>query len=464
MTRATGIYGAPMNGPTTPAWALRLTDLLGARPDQVGEQHLQRLVDGSVREDADLDFKQERYGNTDSDKRDLAGDIAAMANHRGGLLIIGIRDENDVAVERTAVELVDGEEARIRQIAAGNIAPHLTFDVRVLESEDDASTGYYVLIVPPSGLRPHAVRQDRNLRYPRRDGTTTRWLSEPEVADAYRDRFTVATDQAADIAQVLDDGRRAIERTGDAALVVAVVPTGRGSMSIDLARVATVEQWAKDLGATNYFDGFFPSGVPPVAGVGAHRVTLTGIHERGRTPSWQYAELFEDGKGFAFKRLMDPRTGPMGQELPGSWILNESLLWELGRCLHLLGRHAAENCGAWGDALVEARLIGSAMHLAYLHRMAGFEHAEEIAGGRELNGAASRHTFVVEAVATVGPDLSATTRLVATDLFHAFGSPEVRQITNDGALRSRYLGGNAELRAWAEQRGIELTDETVAGE
>jgi hypothetical protein len=33
-----------------------------------------------------------------------------MANGRGGLIIIGIRDDNDVAAERTPVELVDGEE------------------------------------------------------------------------------------------------------------------------------------------------------------------------------------------------------------------------------------------------------------------------------------------------------------------------------------------------------------------
>jgi hypothetical protein len=71
---------------------------------------------------------------------------------------------------------------------------------------------------------------------------------------------------------------------------------------------------------------------------------------------------------------------------------------------------------------------------------------------------------VVEALATVGPALATATRLVATDLFHAFGSPEVRQITPDGALRSGYLGGDAELRPWAEQRGIEVSDETVPGE
>jgi predicted HTH transcriptional regulator len=82
-----------------------------------------------------------------------------MANERGGVIIIGIRDENDVAVEVTPVELRDGEEARIRQIAAENIAPHLTFDVLVIENASGATHGYYLLIVSPSTLRPHAVSE-----------------------------------------------------------------------------------------------------------------------------------------------------------------------------------------------------------------------------------------------------------------------------------------------------------------
>lgn len=76
---------------TASGWALRLADLAGARPEDITEENLARLVAGAVREDEDLDFKEERYGNADSQRRELAGDIAAMANGRGGLIIIGIR-------------------------------------------------------------------------------------------------------------------------------------------------------------------------------------------------------------------------------------------------------------------------------------------------------------------------------------------------------------------------------------
>ena len=69
--------------PETPAgWTLRLVDLLGARLDQITEQHLETLVSGGVREDADLDFKEVGYGKTDQQRRALAGDLAAMGNGR----------------------------------------------------------------------------------------------------------------------------------------------------------------------------------------------------------------------------------------------------------------------------------------------------------------------------------------------------------------------------------------------
>lgn len=233
-------------------------------------------------------------------------------------------------------------------------------------------------------------------------------------------------------------------------------------MAIDLGLVAAIQRWVTDLGGPDHFEGFFEQGVSPGAGVSAHRVTVMRLWDTDRRPSWEYAELFDDGTGFACTRLLDARRGT--DEGPGTWILNEQLVWKLGRCLHLLGRHAVENCGAWGDALVEPRLVGPAMRLAYLHRMGGFEHTEQIAGGRELEKAVSRHSVVAEAACIVGPDLAAATRLIATDLFHAFGSPEVRQIAADGTLRARYLGGDGELRAWAEQHGIPVSDETVAGE
>jgi Putative DNA-binding domain len=233
--------------------------VLGAPPHEVEEEHLKALVDSGVREDADLDLKEARYGTSDQDRRKLAGDIAAMANDRGGLIVIGIRDEDDAAAETTPVELVDGEEGRLRQTAAGNLAPHVPFEIRVVPASHDPERGYYLLIVPPSSLRPHAVRKGLDLRYPRRDGTTTRWLSESEVADMYRDRFRLATDESERVTAVLGEGLSAMDTSEGAFLAVALVPTTSGSMSIDVARTRAVEEWAVELGGRTGGPGSSPT-------------------------------------------------------------------------------------------------------------------------------------------------------------------------------------------------------------
>ena len=447
----------PSSNVALPGWAVRLRDVLGAPPHEVDEEHVKALVDNAVREDADLDFKEATYGTSDQDRRKLGGDIAAMANDRGGLIVIGIRDEDDVAAETTPVELVDGEEGRFRQTAAGNLAPHVPFEIRVVRTSDDPERGYYLLIVPPSSLRPHAVRKDLDLRYPRRDGTTTRWLSEAEVADMYRDRFRFATDESKRITEVLNEGLNAMHTpAGNAFLAVGLVPTTSGSMSIDVARTGLVEQWAIELGLPNWWRGFFHN--RPRVRVGARRLML-GTTLDARRPDWVHVELHTDGSGFACHRLHDPRQGP--GELGGTWVLNEQLLFEMARCLGVLGRHASDHTGAWGDALVEARLIGSEMQLAYLDPMGMFP--EPIEGGHTLYGpVTSRHTLALDAIVGRDQDLLASARLVATDLFHAFGSPEIRQITADGKLRIRHLhGDHAELRSFAEERGVEVTEETV---
>jgi hypothetical protein len=455
-----------MPAPRVPGWTSRLADLLGAPIDQVGEGHLDRLVTGSVREDADLDYKRERYGESNDDKREFAADIAAMANFRGGLIILGIRDENEAAAERTPVSLDPTEERRMRQIAAERIAPHVGFHIHPVESDADSSMGYYLLIVPPSTLRPHLVRAGRtSLGVPVRDGATKRWLDEPEIADAYRDRYRVAVDQAVRVSQILNEGVANMDREANAFLAVAMVPTGRGSVTIDLGRVDAIQQWLRDLGAPSYFEGFFDPTSSPTADVAAHRVTVSPLWDRDRPRRTSYTELFDDGAGFACTHMPDMRDPTADHD--ETWILNEGLMWSVGRCLLLLGQHAGGNCGAWGDALVEVKLIeqtGRPMRLAWIQtRGAGAMGPAAVQGGRPLAVAESRRTVLVETIATVGPALVAATRLVATDLFHALGSAEVRQITPDGALRIRHLGGEGALREWATQRRIAVTDEFVPG-
>jgi hypothetical protein len=159
-------------------------------------------------------------------------------------------------------------------LAAKGLAAIVAGATSVHACEGTASQGYYLLMVPPSTARPHAVRHDRNLRYPRRDGTTTRWLAEAGVADAYRNRFSIARNQSDRLAQVMAEGVEAMDLSDGAFTAVAVVPTGAGAMSIDLARMAMVQHWVREHGPANFMDGFSDLTSTPTSAVRAHRVTV----------------------------------------------------------------------------------------------------------------------------------------------------------------------------------------------
>lgn len=437
-------------------WTIRLRELFGADLRQLTEAHLQGLVDGEVREDDDLDFKRDRYGGSDGQKREFAGDIAAMANHRGGAIVIGVRDENDVAVERTPVEIAEGEEGRLRLIGAGLIAPHVEFEVRAIPSETDEGREYYVLVVPPSPLRPHAVRKGIDLRYPKRDGSHTRWLAEAEVAAMYRDRFRMVEDQRSRVDSVIGEGLAQMALRDDwAYLAVGLVPSSPGSMSIGFARVREIEKWATDKAGTSFWRGFF--GNHPNGRAGVRRVRLGRLVSESR-PTSDYSELHADGAGFACEQVgrQPPRQEESGAAIE---IRTGGLLWAVARALRLLGRHAVENTGAWGDALVVARLFGVNMQMVYpIH--GGMIHEpwnhEPIS-----DPIVARNTIPLESLVGSDQDLLVATRVIATDLVNAFGAPEVQEIDEEGRVRIRYVHDQQLLAAFAESHDVEVSDERI---
>jgi hypothetical protein len=437
-------------------WTIRLQELFGANLSQLTEDHVQTLVEGEVREDDDLDFKRDRYGSSDSQKREFAADIAAMANHRGGAIVIGVRDENDVAVEQTPVEPADGEEGRLRQIGAGLITPHVPFDVRTIPSESKEGRVYYVLVVPPSPLRPHAVRKGIDLRYSRRDGSSTRWLAEAEIAGMYRDRFRMVEDQLSRIDSVVEEGLAQMDLRDDwAYLAVGLVPSSPGSMSIGLARVREIEKWAADQAGTYAWRGFY--GSHPNGRAGMRRVRLGSLVNEGG-PNSDYSELHADGAGFACEQI--GRQHPQHESNTAAIeIPTSGLPWALARALRLLGRHAVENTGAWGDALVVVRLFGVDMQLVYpIHRGMIYEpwNHEPIS-----DPIVARHTVSLESLVGSDQDLLVATRLIATDLVNAFGAPEVQQIDEQGRVRIRYVHEQQRVAAFAESHDVEVSDERI---
>jgi predicted HTH transcriptional regulator len=146
----------------------------------------------NLEESDDLDWK-EMLPQPPRDGRwnELAKDVAAMANTRGGLIIFGVQDKT------TALVGIDPEQVNRQQYAQwirNHVQPYLP-DLDILELTDGTKT-VLVVDVPASEMAPHFVyggaardKEQQAVVVPYRDNDHTAWMAEHQIERAYRDRF-----------------------------------------------------------------------------------------------------------------------------------------------------------------------------------------------------------------------------------------------------------------------------------
>jgi hypothetical protein len=173
---------------------------------------------------------------------------------------------------------------------------------------DDAERGFLVVAVPPSPSAPPAVVTGHRLAWPVREDTTTRWMSEPEIAGRYRDRYYGLESRA----RVLDDawahGTGALARRLQPWLCLAVSPDRPGALPGGAAAVDSARAWLVQAQQELPVQAFTASN----AGVGRRRVVLGDLPGAARSDNWRL-ELHADGTGFAAVALGGPAvTDPVG--------------------------------------------------------------------------------------------------------------------------------------------------------
>lgn len=188
MERSSGQYEAgDVDGMFTP-----LHRALGLSPGPFDLDLVRQAVEGKVKEESDLDWKQNLYHSQNPTWQDEAAkDIAAMANSGGGWVVFGVAEADDRADRVTPVSWTPAEEQRLRQAVFTRTTPAvLGIEFHVVEQGD--GSGWVVgLRVPNSDLAPHfcRVKDDFTLRCPRRDGSHTVFMPERDIERAYVERF-----------------------------------------------------------------------------------------------------------------------------------------------------------------------------------------------------------------------------------------------------------------------------------
>lgn len=137
------------------------------------------------------------------------------------------------------VGLAEADERWIRQIVGPEVVPMPVVDVFRVEDPARPGHGFVLIAVARSPLAPHAVLVNEGLRYPRRNGATTRYLSEPEVAAAYRERLAAAGRQSDRAREIEADALGRLSTAEDQAWVVtSLVPDLAGELALGQAALS----------------------------------------------------------------------------------------------------------------------------------------------------------------------------------------------------------------------------------
>lgn len=442
----------------------RIEDLLGgALTESLRDENFERLVIGSVGETDDLDFKSQLYAD-EKGKVELAKDVAAFANHIGGVIIIGVADTKGVASKVLPVAGAnDAELRRMRSVVAERVHPYPSLDLVKCES-NTGGVGFILVIVSRSAVAPHAVSDpnDPSLRYWVRSGSQTLALPETAVADRYRSRFDYAAGRLGRLNDVLSQGIDKIDRRTTPWLVVAVVPESAGSAPLEGRALPRYRDFLRNAPPTGL------NGAPLVSAdsvsVGHRRVVAGSPHHADGLMKGPFAEMHTDGSSVVAGPLYtDEQDGPIR-------LFDTAIVDGVASCLNLAALHATRNAGTGGAALVEARILeprtgdeppSRSLVLYWDRPINGFSFPDEIPGGRSLFVVPpSQHTVDLGAVADSPTEWVAASWVVSADLVQAFGQLEPLAITREGKIRATYLGrGMNEIKAFAQRVGIELDQE-----
>ena len=443
----------------------RLEDVLGGSLEDLTYERVERLVAGGVAEAFDLDFKQALYGTSDGAKRDLATDVAALANTTGGLVILGIEEDDQArAIAAPGVALSDDELTRIHQIVGSQVVPAVVYEPIPVRKPGRDDHGFLVIAVLRDPLAPHAVIVNQGLRFPVRNGTTTRYLSETEVAAAYRERSTGAERQAARIKEIEHD---ALERVDTASerrwLMVSLVPDMAGNFAVNSGSFIAFRQEVIGESAT-----VVPSGARfRRASVGRRRLIADGTMDSSAAASWLLLELHADGSGVCCISLVDRTQGasPLadaGQPAVPRIHVEDMVVAVISGLLQL-GRHARDRAAAGGSAIVRAQIYPVApdqQAVLVNTRDVGFN---DRLGDRALTAPQRPAEAVsdLDGLAQPGTALIEVSALLANEIGQSFGVAELGQLSLTGQIRRRYWSiYQSQIEAWARNNDVEISEDT----
>jgi len=132
-----------------------------------------------------LDFKLKIDLDTESGRKELAKDICAIANSKGGrgYLIIGVEDKHKTV---EGIEEITFTEEQVQQIISSRCEPPIPISLEILECDNKRLA---VITIYDGGQKPYQLRE--NGAFYIRRGSTTDTMRKQELISAFQENLTI---------------------------------------------------------------------------------------------------------------------------------------------------------------------------------------------------------------------------------------------------------------------------------
>lgn len=159
--------------------------------DEITEADLVALIEAGVPEGLLYEYKRDRYGNADADRREFLKDVSALANTFGGHLVVGM-DEADRSASALAPLAggVDQELQRLNALLQAGLEPRI---IGVRMRGVPVQGGEVIVVrVPRSANPPHRVIAQGVNRFYGRTEAGAYELSVEELRRKFSQRLALA--------------------------------------------------------------------------------------------------------------------------------------------------------------------------------------------------------------------------------------------------------------------------------
>ncbi len=237
--------------------------------------------------------------------------------------------------------------------------PETTTDQPPDGGESAFVVGFIVIAVPRSPQAPHAVLVNDALRFPKRNGSTTRYLSEPELAAAYRDRLVGSGAQTRRIEEIERDALARLDVRDLPWVAISLVPDLPGDFTISQK---VYRQFQQEIIQTRI--ALFSSSHYTRAWTGRRRLLADGTGDHSPLARWSALDLHTDGSGVYAIRVADLTKrqewaeAPTDRDAPPPVQLvdDESIVLGILSGLLCLAQHARDRAATGGGVLLRAQL------------------------------------------------------------------------------------------------------------